>query len=67
VLEPHRGDDPVAVLIEPLRTPEQESRVVVPRDPELPLDSSCAMNSIPCRMRGNTGSGSGSSPSSIVP
>jgi hypothetical protein len=37
VLEPHRGDDPVAMLIEPLGAPEQESRVVVPGDPELPV------------------------------
>jgi hypothetical protein len=37
VLGPHRVDDPVAMLIEPLGASEQESRVVVPGDPELPV------------------------------
>jgi hypothetical protein len=34
VLEAQPGNGPLTVLIEPLRTPVKETRVIVPRDPE---------------------------------
>ena len=42
VLEPHRGDDPVAMLIEPLRTPQKEPGVIVSRDPVASFVEGCA-------------------------
>ena len=35
VLEPHRVDDPLAVLVKPGRAPEQERRVVIAGYPQL--------------------------------